>query len=160
MARIDLDGDDSQDDLTEALRQLEQRQKRSDAPEAAPPSGDETGKRRAERERKEEHRRSRQEIQGAVEAIRERQETERATAGRRTAVSPVRWIVFGAVALVALAAAIFFLWPEPLPEPAATPESAVRGSGIHSQSRSTRRRQCTTRVWSISMVPASRQPSI
>lgn len=127
MARIDLDGDDSQNDLTEALRQLEQRQQRSAAPETEKPSGDEAGRRRVERERKEEHRRSRQDIQGAVEAIRERQVTERATAARRKAAGPARWIVVGAIAVVVLAAAVVFLRPEPLPDPAATPESAVSG---------------------------------
>jgi hypothetical protein len=127
MARIDLDGDDSQDDLTEALRQLEQRQQGPSAPEAEEPSGDEAGKRRAERERKEEHRRSRQEIQGAVEAIRDRQVTERATTEKRAAAGPVRWIVVGAVAVAILVAGILFLRPEPLPDPAATPASAVQG---------------------------------
>jgi hypothetical protein len=127
MARIDLDGDDSQDDLAEALQQLEQRQKGPAAPETEQPSGDESAKRRAQRERKEGHRRSREEIQGAVEAIRERQETERASARSRTAASPVRWIIVAAVGAVAIVLAAIFFRPEPLPEPAVTPEAAVRG---------------------------------
>jgi hypothetical protein len=127
MARIDLDDGDSQDDLTEALRQLEQRQRGPAAPDAEEPSGDEAGKRRLERERKEEHRRSRQEIEGAVEAIRERQVTERVTAEKRKAAGPVRWIVVGAVAAAVLVAGVLFLRPEPLPDPATTPALAVQG---------------------------------
>jgi len=128
MARIDLGGDDSQDDLTEALRQLEQQQKKAAEPEEAadkPPADVEAARRRARREREAEHKRSRQDIQGAVEAIRERQDAEKAV-GRKKA-GPARWIALGVVLVVIIAAGIVFLRPEPLPPPAATPEGAVRG---------------------------------
>jgi len=128
MARIDLGGDDSQDDLTEALRQLEQQQKKAAEPEEAadkPPADVEAARRRARREREAEHKRSRQDIQGAVEAIRERQDAEKAV-GRKKA-APARWIALGVVLVVIIAAGIVFLRPEPLPPPAATPEGAVRG---------------------------------
>ena len=128
MARIDLGGDDSQDDLTEALRQLEQQQKKAAEPEEAPdkpPADVEAARRRARREREAEHKRSRQDIQGAVEAIRERQDAEKAV-GRKKA-GPARWIALGVVLVVIIAAGIIFLRPEPLPPPAATPEGAVRG---------------------------------
>ncbi|MCJ7752090.1 MAG: hypothetical protein MUQ65_13510 [Armatimonadetes bacterium] len=128
MARIDLGGDDSQDDLAEALRQLEQQQEKAAEPEEAaekPPADVEAARGRARRERESEHKRSRQDIQGAVEAIRERQAAERAV-GRKKA-GPARWIALGVVLVVLIAAGILFLRPEPLPPPAATPEGAVRG---------------------------------
>ncbi len=128
MARIDLGGDDSQDDLTEALRQLEQQKKKAaepeDAAETTPPDV-EAARRRARKERETEHKRSRQDIQGAVEAIRERQVEERAV--RREKAGPARWIALGVVLVVIIAAGMVFLRPEPLPPPAATPEAAVRG---------------------------------
>ena len=128
MARIDLGGDDSQDDLTEALRQLEQQQKKAAEPEDAaetPPPDVEAARRRARKEREAEHKRSRQDIQGAVEEIRERQVEERAV--RREKAGPARWIALGVVLVVIIAAGMVFLRPEPLPPPAATPEAAVRG---------------------------------
>ena len=128
MARIDLGGDDSQDDLAEALRQLEQQQRKAAQPEEAaekPPADVEAARRRARREREDEHKRSRQDIQGAVEAIRERQDAEKVV-GRKKA-GPARRIALGVVLVVIIAAGIVFLRPEPLPPPAATPEGAVRG---------------------------------
>ena len=127
MARIDVGGNDSQDDLAEALRQLEQQQKRAEPkePQQGPPPDVEAARRRARRERETEHKRSRQEIQGAVEAIRDRHAAEKAV--RREAAGPARWIALGVVLVVIIAAAVFFLRPEPLPPPAVTPEGAVRG---------------------------------
>jgi hypothetical protein len=111
MARIDLDGD-SGGDLNEALKQLEERQKRSaaqkgvESPEAEEDT--QTARRRFQREREAGHRQSREDIQGDLEAIRERQEERKP---RKKRAGPTRWVVL----------------PVPLPEPAYSPEGAVRG---------------------------------
>jgi hypothetical protein len=129
MARIDLDGD-SGGDLNEALKQLEERQKRAagrketESAEAEATEDPQVARRRVQRQREAEHRQSRDDIQGAVEAIRERQEERKP---RRKEAGPARWIVLGVVVAAVLGAAAFFLRPVPLPEPAYTPEGAVRG---------------------------------
>jgi hypothetical protein len=127
MGRIDLDSDGSHDELADALRQLEKRQQAADSPPRAD-AGAEAARRRARREREEEHRRARGEIEGAVEAIRERQlaEEQRAAAKKR---APRRWawIVLGVVAVAVIVTAALALRPEPLPPPAMSAEEAVRG---------------------------------
>jgi hypothetical protein len=130
MARIDLGGDDSQDDLAEALRQLEDQQQKRGAqaePSAAPEdvSEEDAARRRAREEQDAERQKSRDEVQGAVEAIRERQVAERAAPRARG--GPARWIARGAVGAALIAAAVLLLRPEPLPPPAATPQEAVEG---------------------------------
>ncbi len=126
MARIDLGGD-SPEELAEALRQLEKQQKKAPEGQPRPPADTEAAKRRAQRERAEGHKRARGDIQGAVEAIRERQETEQRVAAMRKAPRRWPWIVLGA-AVLALTAIIFIaLRPEPLPPPAASAKDAVRG---------------------------------
>ncbi len=127
MARIDLGGDDSKDELAEALRQLERQQEEAAEPEERPASEAEAeaGKRRVKREREAEHKRSRAEIEGAVEAIRERQAAERAV--RRPKPGPARWVALGVVLAAIVGGAVVFLRPQPLPPPAATPEDAVWG---------------------------------
>jgi len=128
MSRIDLDGDDAQDDLAEALRQLERQQKKPAEAGARRPSEQDLERRRQEREREADHRRSRNEVQGAVEAIRERQiAQERAAPSRRARPSPARWIVIGVIAIAAIVSTAIALWPEPLPPPAVSPQEAVRG---------------------------------
>jgi hypothetical protein len=126
MARIDLGSEDSKDDLTEALRQLERQQKKAPEPATSVPEDTEAAKRRAQREREAEHRRSREDIEGAVEAIRERQvAVERAAPKAKR--GPALWIALGIVAAVLIGAGVLFLKPEPLPPPAASPQEAVRG---------------------------------
>lgn len=130
MARIDLGDDDAQDDLAEALRQLEDQQKKRGAqaePSAAPEeiSEEDAARRRARQEQEAERQRSREEVQGAVEAIRERQVAERAAPRVRPGLA--RWIALGVIGAVLIAAAAVFLRPEPLPPPATTPQEAVEG---------------------------------
>jgi len=128
MARIDLGDDDSKDDLTEALRELERQQKRARKPEETaeqPPLDVEAARQRVQKEREAEHKRSRQDIQGAVEAIRERQVAEKAVVRKKA--RPARWIALGIVLVAIIAAGIVLLRPEPLPPPAATPSAAVSG---------------------------------
>jgi len=128
MARIDLDGDDAQDDLAEALRQLERQQKKPAEGGARRPSEQDLERRKQEREREADHRRSRDEVQGAVAAIRERQiAQERAVPSRRARPSLARWIVLGIIALAVVVSTAIALWPEPLPPPAVSPQEAVRG---------------------------------
>ncbi len=79
-----------------------------------------------QREREAEHRRSRQEIEGAVEAIREQQvAAERAAPKAKR--GPALWIALGVVVIALLGVAILALKPEPLPPPAYSPQAAVRG---------------------------------
>lgn len=128
MARIDLGDDDSQGDLTEALRQLEKQQKKAAEPERAaeqPPPDVEAARQRVRKEREAEHKRSRQDIQGAVEAIRERQVAEKAVVTKKA--GPARLIALVVLLVVVIAAAVVLLRPEPLPPPAATPSAAVSG---------------------------------
>ncbi len=130
MARIDLGEDDSQDELAEALRQLERAQQRrpeqTEGPAAEGPAAEEeAAKRQAQEEREAEHERSREEIEGAVEALRERQVAERAPG--RAAPSRAPWIALGVVVVGAITAGFILLRPKPLPPPAATPRAAVEG---------------------------------
>ncbi|MFB3883498.1 MAG: hypothetical protein ACE149_19710 [Armatimonadota bacterium] len=130
MARIDLDAGDGQDDLSEALRQLEKQQKKpaeGPQPAAAPADSDEAAKRRARREREEAHRRARGDIEGAVEAIRERQLAEERVAAKKKAPRRWPWIVVGAVAAVLIVVAVLSFRPEPLPPAAVSAKDAVRG---------------------------------
>jgi hypothetical protein len=127
MGRIDLDTGGSQDELTDALRQLEKQQKK--AAEAPAGSGAETeaARRRARREREEEHRRARGEIEGAVEAIRERQLAEERGAAKKRAARRWPWVVLGVVVVAVIVMAALALRPEPLPPPAMSAKEAVRG---------------------------------
>jgi hypothetical protein len=134
--RIDLGGDDSDDSLKDAMRQLErQLEKQQDAaPEepaeadggAAPTAEEAEAKRQFEEERKAGHRRSREDIQDALEAIGREQQAAAKRRPRR-GVSPVVWVVLGVVVVGAIAAGALALRPEPLPPMASTPEQAVRG---------------------------------
>jgi hypothetical protein len=125
MARIDL-GDDSQDDLADALRELEKQQKKTNGPDTAAPDAA-AAKRRAEEEREAERERSREEVEGAVEAIRERQVAERVPPRARARAGPARWVGIAGGAAALVVAAVLFLRPEPLPPPALTPQAAVKG---------------------------------
>lgn len=129
MARIDLGKGDGEDDLTEALRQLEKQQKKApDTPQQpATPADTEAAKRRARREREEAHRRARGDIEGAVEAIRERQLAEEKVAAKKKAPRRWPWIVLGVGVLALAAVAVLALRPEPLPPPAVSAKDAVRG---------------------------------
>ncbi len=126
MARIDLGGEDSKDELTEALRQLERQQKKPAGPAPAAPGDTDAAKKRAQREREAEHRRSRQDIEGAVEAIRERQEAAERAAPKAKR-GPFLWIALSVVVVVLLGVGVLALKPEPLPSPAFSPQEAVRG---------------------------------
>ena len=126
MARIDL-GDDTPDELAEALRQLERQQKKAPPAEPGPAPDTEAAKRRAQRERQEEHKRARGDIQGAVEAIRERQETEQRTAAKLKKPRRWPWVLLGIGVVGLIAVALMALRPEPLPPPAYSPRGAVEG---------------------------------
>lgn len=127
MARIDLDDGGSNDELAEALRRLEKQQKKAaDAPAGADVEI-EAARRRARREREEEHRRARGEIEGAVEAIRERQLAEESVAAKKKAPRRWPWVALGVLAVVVIAFAALSLKPEPLPPPAVSAKEAVRG---------------------------------
>jgi hypothetical protein len=133
--RIDLGGDDSDDSLKDAMRQLErQLENRQDAaPEkpaedeggAAPTEEEAEAKRQFEEGRKAGHRKSREDIQDALEAIGREQHA--AKRRPRRGVSPVVWVVLGVVVVGAIVAAALALRPEPLPLTASTPEQAVEG---------------------------------
>jgi len=134
--RIDLGGDDSDDSLKDAMRQLERQlekqpdaagEKPAEAEDGAALTEEETeAKRRFEEERTAGHRRSRENIQDALEAIGREQ---RAAAARRPrrGVARVAWVVLGVVVVGAIVAAALTLRPEPLPPIASTPEQAVEG---------------------------------
>lgn len=134
--RIDLGGDESDDSLKDAMRQLErQLEKQQDAARekpveaeggAAPAEEEAEAKRRFEEERRAGHRRSREDIQDALEAIGREQRSAAARRPRR-GVSRVVWVVLGVVVVGAIVAAALTLRPEPLPPPAATPRAAVEG---------------------------------
>ena len=133
--RIDL-GDDSDDSLKDAMRQLErqlEKQKKGEPEEPAEAEGELTptedeaeAKRRFEEERRAGHRRSREDIQDALEAIGREQEAAAKRRPRR-GVSPVVWVVLGVVVVAGVVVAAVGLRPEPLPPAAVTPEQAVEG---------------------------------
>jgi hypothetical protein len=127
MARIDLGGGDSKDELEEALRQLERQQKKPAGTQPSAPADTDAAKRRAQREREAEHKRARGDIQGAVEAIRERQEAEQRAAVRVKGPRRWPWIVLGVVGLALIALAVMIFRSEPLPAPAMSAKEAVRG---------------------------------
>jgi len=142
MARIDLDNGGSEDELADALRQLEkQQEKGAEVPRpegrdggpsgvATPPRSKaeiEAARRRARREREEEHRRARGEIEGAVEAIRDRQIAEERAAVKKQGPRRWPWVVLGIVAVAVIVVAVLALRPEPLPPPAMSAEEAVQG---------------------------------
>jgi hypothetical protein len=142
MARIDLDNGGSEDELADALRQLEkQQQKAGEVPKPEGRDGGPSGlatparsgeeieaaRRRARREREEEHRRARGEIEGAVEAIRERQIAEERAAVKKRAPRRWLWVVLGVVGVAVIVVAILAIRPEPLPPPAFSAKDAVRG---------------------------------
>ncbi len=131
VARIDLGGDDPGDDLAKALQELEKRQRRQEserrpASEAEETRDEDAARRRARQQQEAERQKSRDEIEGAVEAIRERQVAERAPA-RRAGVRPARWIALGVISAGAIALAVVLLRPQPLPPPATSPQAAVEG---------------------------------
>jgi hypothetical protein len=101
--RIDLGGDGSQDDLEEALRQLQRPRK----PTAEQPAA---------------------EVEEAVRELAEQQKV--AAAAKKPRPRRPAWLTWGAVALVAVGAigALFaFTRPEPPPPPAASAREAVSG---------------------------------
>ena len=125
MGRMDLGGDDSQDELADALRQLEQQQR---SPESEPAREPGETREEFEERRKEEHRRTRDGVQEAVEEIRERREVaERRPRPGAGAGAVVRWVVIVTLAAVLIAAAVVKLRPTPLPEAADTAREAVEG---------------------------------
>jgi hypothetical protein len=130
--RVDLGGDDSDDSLKDAMRLLEKqldaaREEPAEAEGGAAPTEEEAeAKRRFEEDRRAGHRRSRENIQDALEAIGREQRA--ATKRRpRRGVSPVVWGVLGFVVVGLVVAAALTLRPEPLPPTASTPEQAVGG---------------------------------
>jgi hypothetical protein len=128
MARIELGGGESQDELADALRRLEEQQKKRSADTTQPPAADPAvAKRRARREREEGHRQARGDIQGAVEAIRERQLAEERVAAKKKGPRRWPWVVLGVGAAALIVLAVMVLRPEPLPPPATSAEEAVRG---------------------------------
>lgn len=127
MARIDLGDEDSGDSLADALRQLEEQQKKGARPKEEQPADQEESRRRFEERREAERERSREDVEEAVEAIRERKEAVEGVPERRAAGTTVRWVVIALVIAGAIAAAAVAFWPQPLPPPATTPEAAVRG---------------------------------
>jgi hypothetical protein len=134
--RIDLGDDDSDDSLKDAMRQLERQlgKQKEAAPEepgeaegeAAPTEDEAEAKRRFEEERRAGHRRSREDIQDALEAIGREQRAAAARRPRRAAAWVV-WVVLGVVVVGGIVAAAVRLRPEPLPPTAVTPEQAVEG---------------------------------
>ncbi len=127
MARIDLGGGDSKDELEEALRQLERQQKKPAETQGAPAPTDAVAKRRAQREREAEHKRARGDIQSAVEAIREREEAKERVVAKKKAPRRWPWIVVGVVGLIITGVVVMALLPKPLPPPATTAKQAVSG---------------------------------
>jgi hypothetical protein len=122
--RIDLGDENSEDGLDEALRQLEKQQASEPAPREEPSEA----RQRLEEERREAYRKSRAEIEGAIEEIRE----EKAVSERPPRPAPARprlvvWSLLGVAVLLAVGLTIIALRPEPLPPRAGSPTSAVRG---------------------------------
>ncbi len=134
--RIDLGDGDSDDSLKDAMRQLERqlgKRKKAEPEEPGEAEGELTptedeadAKRRFEEERRAGHRRSREDIQDALEAIGREQQAAAKRRPRR-GVSPVVWVVLGVVVVAGIVAAAVSLRPEPLPPAAVTPEQAVEG---------------------------------
>lgn len=130
--RIDLGDDDSQDSLEEAMKQLERQQRaarekpRAEKEEAKELEDDDEAKRRFEAEREADHEQSREGIQDAIEQIGvERREALARRPAR--APSPVKWIVIGLLLAGLIVVGVIALRPVPLPDPAMTPQEAVRG---------------------------------
>jgi len=124
MRRESSPGNKSQDELAEALRELEERQR---ARERKPPREREGARQESRERRRAADRTAQEDVQEAVEQILE----ERAVAERRprakAGVGPaVRWIFLGVVAGL-MVAAVVTLRPTPLPPPAASPQEAVKG---------------------------------
>jgi len=99
--RIDLGGEDSGDDLEEALRQL-QRPKR--------PAGEQP----------------QQDLQEAVREIAEQHKAAPRRVPRRVAAW-VKWAVLVVILAVGVVGLVIAYRPEPLPPPAASPQEAVAG---------------------------------
>jgi hypothetical protein len=117
--------------LAKALQELEKQQQRQEseprpAPEAEETRDEDAARRRARQQQEAERQKSRDEIEGAVEAIRERQVAERVPV-RRARFGPARWIALGAIAAGVIVLAAILLRPEPLPPPATSAQAAVRG---------------------------------
>lgn len=95
---------EGQDELEEALRQLEQQQRQA-AARPPPP---------------------REEVEEAVRRIAEQQREER-EARAPSRFAKARWPVLGVAAAGFVVVVAILFWPEPLPPPAQSPTEAVRG---------------------------------
>jgi hypothetical protein len=127
MGRIDLGDDDSQDELADALKQLEEQSRQEQSGSEPVREAGETREEFEER-RREEHRRTREGLEEAVEEIRElREVAERRPRPGEGAGAAVRWVVIVALAAAVIVAGVLKLRPTPLPPAADTAQEAVGG---------------------------------